>query len=84
MAVPIQPNLLTLFVDDPAHELHHFARPIGRRVTDGIAHAQRPRAAANCSRVQRANRFGIRARRVFRNEHDGQTFTDGEGDGLLG
>ena len=84
VAMPIKPNLLTLFVDDSAHELHNFARPVRRRMTNGVAHAKRARAAANRGGVKRANRFRICTRRIFSDKHHRQAFTDRERHCFLG
>ena len=78
MSVPIQSNFLALLIDDAAHKLHDFARAVRCCMANGVADANRTRAATNRRGVKRANCFGIGARCVFGDEHDWQPFVNGK------
>ncbi len=84
MAVPVEPHLLALLLDDALDEADDGARAVGRGVADRVADADGARARADGRRVERADGVGVGARRVLGDEHDGQAFRDGEGHGLLG
>src|SRR5205823_10432363 len=84
MTVPVESDPLALILDDFFNEADDRARPVRGGVADGVADADGARAAAYGGRVERAYGFGVGARRVLGDEHDGQALGDGEGDGLLG
>ena len=84
VTMPVEADLLALFVDNAADETNNFAGAVRSSVTDRVTHTDRARPATNCGGVERANRVGVGSRRVFRNEHYGQAFADGQRDRFFG
>ena len=84
MPVPVKSDALALLLDNLLDEADDRARPVGRGVAHGVADADGARAAAYGGRVECADGFGVGARSVLGDEHDGQALACGEGDGLLG
>ena len=84
MAVPVDPDPAAALLDDRLDELDDRRRAVRRRVPDRVGDADALRAGPDRGRVQRAQRVGIGAGRVFRDVHDGQALADRERDRLLG
>src|SRR6185503_16722502 len=83
MAMPVETDATALLFNDALHKTNYSARPIRRRMTNGIADANRFGATANRGGVQSSECFRISPRRVFGHIHHRHTFANGKGDGVF-
>ena len=84
VAMPVDTDVPTALVDEPAHERDDGADTIGSGVADGIGHTHTFGAGANRRRVEAPQRLGMRSRRVLGDVEDRQAFLDRERHRLLG
>src|SRR6185436_19146024 len=83
MTMPVETDAPALLFNDALHKTHYSARSIRRRMTNGIANANRFGATANRRGVQSAKCLRISSRRVFGHIHHRHTFANSKADGVF-
>src|SRR5260370_650538 len=76
MAVPIQSDISTLFLNNALYEPHDRTRAIRSRMTNGVANANGLRATANGRRVEGANDVRVCSRRILGHVHNRNALAD--------